>query len=860
MLELFRTLSLRYIRQRWDRAALIVASIALGVATLVSTRILNDCIERATEEATTPLRGVADLYVSNGENNVPVELVQRVRTVPGVRLAQPIIVERVQLIDLDYRTTVVFGIDLGSVSQAESEQAASEFGVRVTVTNPLAALSGRGVLVGRDLADERARRLGESRHERLRVRVPAGEVELLQVGLIDVSEQGAAAQLGRNILVMEIAQAAKLLGHPGLANRIDILLEPGQDLPTVQAAIQQLLGQTAQVLTPERQGSSTREVVGGVKLGFTLCGIGALIVGLFLVYNALAVGVAERRHDIGIMRSVGATRQQIAGLFAGESVVMGLVGSLLGIPIGMFLAWLTLGQMREELRDAFYNADLASLINITPTTFLVAVVGGTLTSLLAALLPAMQAASEEAADAVRRTPSSSARYFRQAQALIAGTLLLGGLVLILLRKELPHRWGMYGGLVSMLLGLLLAIPLMVVFIAAAIRPIIRLLFGLEARLAMDNVLRAPARTGIVIAALAAGVALMVQIAGVGLSNERPIIDWIERAITAELFVMCGSPANATASNLPIEPEIGEKLRAISGVEAVMPIRYRRLDYADFMVMMIALDAQTYRQTSRNPSALPQLPYFDKLRGQDTVLISDNFSNRHRIRVGDQLTFQGPRGPVTLTVAGVIQEYSWSRGSLVIDRQTYIRLFDDRLVDVFHVFVSPQADLARTREATVAFAREQSLLVIDRAELRSLIRDFLDRVYKLAYLQQVVVGIVASLGVVMALLISVLQRQRELGLLRAVGATQGQVLRSVLAEAAIIGFLGTLLGILAGLPMEWYVLRVVIFEESGFSFPMTIPWREALGIGAISISVAVVAGLVPAIQAGRLRITNAIAYE
>jgi putative ABC transport system permease protein len=860
MLELFRTLSLRYIRQRWDRAALIVASIALGVATLVSTRILNDCIERATEEATTPLRGVADLYVSNGENNVPVELVKQVRAVPGVRLAQPIIVERVQLIDLDYRTTVVFGIDLGSVSQAESEQAASEFGVRVTVTNPLAALSGRGVLVGRDLADERARRLGESRHERLRVRVPAGEVELLQVGLIDVSEQGAAAQLGRNILVMEIAQAAKLLGHPGLANRIDILLEPGQDLPTVQAAIQQLLGQTAQVLTPERQGSSTREVVGGVKLGFTLCGIGALIVGLFLVYNALAVGVAERRHDIGIMRSVGATRQQIAGLFAGESVVMGLVGSLLGIPIGMFLAWLTLGQMREELRDAFYNADLASLINITPTTFLVAVVGGTLTSLLAALLPAMQAASEDAADAVRRTPSSSARYFRQAQALIAGTLLLGGLVLILLRKELPHRWGMYGGLVSMLLGLLLAIPLMVVFIAAAIRPIIRLFFGLEARLAMDNVLRAPARTGIVIAALAAGVALMVQIAGVGLSNERPIIDWIERAITAELFVMCGSPANATASNLPIEPEIGEKLRAISGVEAVMPIRYRRLDYADFMVMMIALDAQTYRQTSRNPSALPQLPYFDKLRGQDTVLISDNFSNRHRIRVGDQLTFQGPRGPVTLTVAGVIQEYSWSRGSLVIDRETYIRLFDDRLVDVFHVFVSPQADLERTREATVAFAREQSLLVIDRAELRSLIRDFLDRVYKLAYLQQVVVGIVASLGVVMALLISVLQRQRELGLLRAVGATQGQVLRSVLAEAAIIGFLGTLLGILAGLPMEWYVLRVVIFEESGFSFPMTIPWREALGIGAISISVAVVAGLVPAIQAGRLQITNAIAYE
>ena len=126
--------------------------------------------------------------------------------------------------------------------------------------------------------------------------------------------------------------------------------------------------------------------------------------------------------------------------------------------------------------------------------------------------------------------------------------------------------------------------------------------------------------------------------------------------------------------------------------------------------------------------------------------------------------------------------------------------------------------------------------------------------------EVAIGVVAALGVVMALLISVLQRRRELGLLRAVGATQGQVLYTVLAEATFMGILGTLLGVLAGVPLEWYLLRVVIYEESGYLFPVTIPWTEALVLSTIAIGTATVAGFFPAIHAIRLRIAEAIAYE
>jgi putative ABC transport system permease protein len=152
------------------------------------------------------------------------------------------------------------------------------------------------------------------------------------------------------------------------------------------------------------------------------------------------------------------------------------------------------------------------------------------------------------------------------------------------------------------------------------------------------------------------------------------------------------------------------------------------------------------------------------------------------------------------------------------------------------------------------------MVLTRAEVRQEIVDMIRRLYSIAYAQQVVVIVVAGLGVVMALLISVLQRRRELGLLRAVGASQFQVVRSILAEAALLGLIGAAIGVLVGIPLEWYAVRVLLFEETGFMFPVSIPWLAAAQIVAAVMAVAIAAGMFPALRAMRLRITEAIAYE
>src|SRR5206468_2177102 len=256
-----------------------------------------------------------------------------------------------------------------------------------------------------------------------------------------------------------------------------------------------------------------------------------------------------------------------------------------------------------------------------------------------------------------------------------------------------------------------------------------------------------------------------------------------------------------------------------------------------------------------------LSKFLDLPGTSDVLVSQNFARRHNVAVGQTIELPGPNGPVPVKVIGTVRDYSWSRGTIFMDRARYAKLFGDELIDMCHVFLKPQLSGTEAGSKPVEeFAARRGLFVTDRDSLKKFVTDLINRIYLLAHLQQIIVGVVAALGVVTALLISVLQRKRELGLLLALGATPGQVLRSVMAEAILMGVFGTALGVLIGLPMEWFVLRVVLAEESGLVFDVVFPWREALGIAGASILTATVAGLIPAVRAVRTQITDAIQYE
>ncbi|HEY1187540.1 MAG TPA: ABC transporter permease, partial [Gemmata sp.] len=484
------------------------------------------------------------------------------------------------------------------------------------------------------------------------------------------------------------------------------------------------------------------------------------------------------------------------------------------------------------------------------------------------LVPAIQAASDDPAHVVRRTSSGAKGVWKLVHQIACTGMVAVGAALILLRFELPSRVGSVGGLTLVLVGLLLASPILVGLLVRACRPLVRATFPFTLRLAFDNLSRAPGRTGVVIGALGAGVALMFQTAGVGRSNEEPVLSWIAQVVQADHFVFSGNMTAANSSNSPMSASVARDLKALPGVENVMTIRYYRPEFNGTIVYLVALDASTYAETTalRAPELAPELKPFPELAddhpghvGVNKVLVSENFVARHKVKVGDTIFVPGPRGAVPLLIVGAVRDYSWSRGTIFLDRARYAKLFGDNLIDICHVFVRP-GSAARAEPELEKYTADKGLFLTDRYSLRQFLSGLISRLYVLAYMQQLLVGVVAALGVVTALLISVLQRKRELGLLLAVGATPAQVLLSVLSEAFLMGAFGTILGVLIGLPMEWYVLKVMFVDESGFNLDVLIPWKAALGIAAVSISLATLAGLIPAWRAIQTRIPDALQYE
>jgi putative ABC transport system permease protein len=795
--------------------------------------------------------------VSLGESGVPRELADELlrAKIPGLAEVRPLVLARVSLPNLGDRSATLVGVEIDPQRAAT----ANPWGIETKLTNLVALLPGkRPAFVGSELASAFPDGI-----DVIRVRAAGQVTEVAGAGTLEA--RGPAATLGSTVIAMRLQDAASVLGKPDTVTRVDLILTPEANRDRVQAQVAAVLAGRAVVRPPEDEHKAMRDVMAGLEFGFLLGGVGALVVGLFLVYNALSVTVAERRHDIGILRSLGATRGQVAGLFAVEAVLLGLAGAALGVPLGFGLAQLARSPIQQVLSEILLPIE-AGPLSVSLKDILIAVAAGIATAQAAAIIPAIRAAYQEPADAVRRVPLVHGWRLRALQVAGSGLLILSGVLFIALRDWIPDdlggpRTGSFGGLAPLFFGILLATPLPAELAARLLSPLAPSLFGIEGRLAADNLARSPGRTGLVIAALAACTALMFETAGLTDSTEHAILSWIDQSIAADLFVSCNSPIAASGNSQPMPERLGRDIAALPEVEAVLPVRFQLVNYRATKIYLIALDAQRFHDMGKSRPGIIGRDLFPELCRPGTAIVSDNFAMIHKVQVGDTVTINGKHGPLEFRIAGTVQDYTWNRGSLYLDRALYVREFDDTLVDSFDIYLKPGADAEAVRKDIARrWGAQEALVVLTRAELRQTIADVVHRLYALAYAQQIVVALVAGLGVVTALLISVLQRRRELGLLRAVGASQLQILFTVLAEAVLMGLVGAVIGLLVGVPLEWYAVRVILLEETGFSFAVRVPWRAAGVVTLLALATAILAGLGPAVHAMRQRIAEAIAYE
>ncbi|MCS7026652.1 MAG: FtsX-like permease family protein [Bryobacteraceae bacterium] len=849
---LLRLLSWPYVRKHKLRTSLTIAGIALGVLVFVAMRTANNSVLYGFQQTVERIAGKAQLQISSGETGFPEEVLEKVQALPEVEVAVPVIEANLNTGRKGQGNLLVLAVDMTgdrSLRQYEFEE-----GEEAVVDDPLVFLAQPdSIIVTREFAAAN----GLTTNSKIRLETMDGPKQFTVRGIM--KSGGLASAFGGNLAIMDIYAAQKVFGRGRTFDRIDLKLKPEISLEAGKAALQQALGPGFQIEPPSSRGKQFEAIAKLFGIAASLNSLFALLIGLFIIYNTFAVAVAQRRSEIGILRSLGASRNQIRGLFLSESVIMGLVGSLLGIVLGLLLAQAMSGYISTFLSEIYGVAQHTEEIAADPLVLVSAALIGIATSLAAAWIPANDAAT---ADPVKAIHKGAWESFTDQESRLR---LLGAVAFIIVAALCSFTGGksgfrLYLGYLSVVLAAVMLTPAAVKCIVRLLRPLWRWLLPVEGALATDSLLQTPRRTSATVAAVMLSLSLVIGLGGVAAASYRSILDWMTAALNPDLFV--GSSEQIADRSFRFPPEIGEQLQKLDFIDEVQMVRSARVLYKDTPVMMVSTSLESLRRRIRPKAVAGDLEkaYREAARGEG-VILSDNLALQHGLKVGDIMEISSPSGVLKLPVLAITIDYSDQRGALLMERSLYIEKWKDPTVNLFRVYLKPGvAPEEAKRRILERFAQERKLFVMTNQQVRDYILRITDQWFGLTYMQIFVAVLVAVLGIVNSLTVSITDRRRELAVLQAVGGLRRQVRQAVWMEALGIGAVSLVLGLLLGAVILQYYLDAIREDLAGMRLDYYYPTRIALLLVPTMLITSFVSALWPAETAVRTSLVEALEYE
>jgi putative ABC transport system permease protein len=835
------------------RAALTVLGIALGVAVFFAIRTANATLLDSLGSTVERLAGKSTLEVTAGETGFPEETLAAVRGTPGVRLAEPVIEVTTHTGFADEGNLLILGVDTtGDQALREYEFDRSQ----TQVGDPLVYLAQpNSILLSRSFAQQHGLQIGS----RLPLFTSQGRKDFVVQGLFQPT--GIGQVFGGNIAVMDVYAAQVVFDRGHNFDRIDLMNDPSVPVETLQQSLRERLPAALDVVRPQVRGEALENVVNAMRVIMLIASIVALLVGVFIIFNSFTIAVNQRWKEIGVLRAIGVPRRGIAAMFLGEAALLGLIGSLGGVAAGYFLA-----AGANLVMDSIASSVYGVISNPERSQFhsglaLLSVTLGVATSVVGAWFPSRAAAKLDPVLALHNIEA------RAQESAFGWTRAVTGAVLVAVSSALmawsPARVGMtlqFGYAALTLLGLTLLLPKLVQWIARAIRPVMDWAGGSEGALAVDAMIESPRRTSATVGALMVGL-MFVFSTGAYVQSYRRVIDrWMSQMINADLFV--ATSANLRSTSYHFSEDLGKAIAAIPEVKRVENVRFTSIPFQGDTSALVAIEMDGFLARAADAiedgniaSARDLLP-----KGQ-AVLVSRNFATRWNVASGGRVHLDTPSGPLDLPVAGIVDDYRSEKGTVFLDRALYKQYWKDAAVDFVDIDLKPGADRATVKhEIEKLTAGSEHGFIYTNGEFRNWVASLVDQFFLLNYMQLIVAALVAIVGIVNSLVISVAERRREFGIVRAVGGLRSQVQKLVLLEAVAIAIVGVVIGAVAALFDIQFTSHTVSMVLAGYTVPFKFPWSLVLWTFPAVIATALIAGWLPARHAMRMQVIEAIGYE
>ncbi|MEW6125746.1 MAG: FtsX-like permease family protein [Acidobacteriota bacterium] len=698
--------------------------------------------------------------------------------------------------------------------------------------------------------------------DKLRLTIGDTQREFVIRGML--RDEGPAKTLDGNFILMDIAAAQLAFNRLGYLDRVDVKLKNKITIEQAESAIAGRLPQGLQVTRPSATYNQIEKMIAAFHFNLNALGSIALFVGLFLIYNTIAISVLARREEIGTLRAIGASRRAILALFLGEAILLAIVGTIIGLGIGRLMANFAVRATATTV-DTFYIASAATESaahnSLTWMDALLAFVIALALALVAALMPAMEASRVRVVEALRGAKRLAASFNPSPKTLIiAAILFIAGFVFS--RLDAVNGLPLFGYLaaVSLMFGGAFLVPQTLLaackFLGRGIGKLFRR-FAVEAKLASANLRGAIPRVSISVAALSVSLAMMVAISIMIGSFRETVTYWVDQSLVADIFAR-----PIIRSSTTVDSEINDQalamIKADAAVDAVHAYASQSLTYQG---NLISLGSSDFSIFARHGRLLFKSPANGRERmidavGKDEIIVTESFALKFKKAVGDTVELATNQGTQQFKIIGIYFDYSSNRGTIAMDKQTHDKYFTPVRPVSLSIYLKPGEDTeaARDRLAQTVGLRFQ-LIITTNATIRNEVMRIFNSTFAITYALELIAIVVAGLGVISTLITLILERRAELAMLTFLGSSRSQIRRMIVIEALLIGVVSEAIGAIIGTLMSLVLIYVINVQSFGwtiqFSFPLLFLLQSAVAI----LLVTAIAGLYPAARASRVEVLN-----
>jgi len=840
------TLAWRYLRGRVGRTVLTTLAITLGVALIFGLNGIMPGMQDVFSQILFSAAGQVDLAVtSQSGGNFDPSVVLDVASVPGVAVASPSLRRSLGMPNgSPLGVITIVGVDPRTAGRVHT--------FNLSAGRLLNEGDAGDVVIGSDTAATLGLHVGST----MKIPTVAGTESFTVVGLLANGSAPTAPEV-----YVTLPDAQRMVGAGANISTVEARFLPGADRPAVEAAVRRKVG-ADYVVGGLSNESSLLASVQTANYMFTFFGLFALIMGGFIILNTFRTLVSERRHDIGMMRAIGADRNTILGIFLIQGLLQGILGTAVGIASGYLL---TLGAL------AFFNPFLLSILHLNVTispsysvgTWVAAIVLGIGVTVASAVIPARQAARITPLEALR--PQAAAVEERQrSKWVVVGWTLVVVCVPMLFTKDISL---VMLGAAAALGGLVLVAPVLIKPLAAVLSFVIRPFAPATADLSSSNVTRQPGRAAATAAAILVSLAVVVSILGVVTSIYAGFFDYINKSLGSD-FVFIPNGLILGGSHVGADQSFVQRIADTPGVGTVATMR---LGLAQLSGSGGKAGTAQVQVVGIDPVAYPKVASFTFSQGSSvadiaqladgrTMMVNGITSGQQGLSVGKRVVIETPNGAKTYTVVGVATDYLNAKLSTIYISQDNLQK-DFNVTSNVLVLANARPGAAKPAvKAALArlVANYPQFVLYDSQTFKASQTQIFAQTFVVFDVLIAMFALPTLLALLNTLAISVLARTREIGMLRAVGTTRGQIRGMVVAEALLLAAVGVAFGIAGGVALGYAL--VYALNSTMFVMPYYFPWGGIVVAVVSGFSFALLAAIIPARTAAKLDIVTALHYE